>query len=140
SPVRRTPAPTRCRRSSRSRARRSFGQVHPRQLVPYVSELGEERMVDQPPHHLDRRALCSDHVAADRALDDLEVTHPPHGHTLVELDAELGEGVELLIRPPLRVDLDERQACALARRVELLAEQLRDAPQLLEARRVEAAA
>src|SRR5690349_19576519 len=163
SPARRTRATSPRRRSPRSRARRfplpaaakpppplfaelrrayaqSFGQVHLRQLVPDVPELREERVVDQPAHHLDRRALRADHVPADRALYDLEVAHAPHRHTLVDLDALLGEVVEVIVLAPLRVDLDERQSPALTGGVELLAEHLRDAAQLLEAGRVEAAA
>ena len=82
-------------------------------------------MVDQAAHHLDRRALRADHVAADHALHDLEVAHAPDDDALVELDQLLGELVEILELAAARVDLDERQPGALVRRVERLAERLR---------------
>src|SRR5581483_883070 len=126
--------------SSDSPASLRLRQVHVRQLVPHVPELGVERVVNQAAHDLDRRALRADDVAADRALHDLEVAHAPHGDALVELDQLLGEVVELLVLAAERVHLDERQAGALARGVERLAEQLADTAKLLEAGRVEAAA
>src|SRR3954452_17650879 len=93
----------------------SFGQVHPRQLVAHVPQLGVERVMDQPSHHLDGSALRADHVRADRALHDLEVPDAPDRHALVELDQELGERVQLLVLTALRVDLDEREARPLPR-------------------------
>ena len=97
-------------------------------------------MVDQPAHHLDGRPLRADDVTADRALHDLEVPDAPVDHALVELDQRLRELVQIFELAPARVDLDQREPGALVCRVERLAERFRDAPQLLESRRVEAAA
>src|SRR3954454_17915556 len=68
------------------------------------------------------------------------MAHAPDGHALVELDALLGKVVEILMLAAFGVHLDERQSRAPVRSLKLLAEQLGDAAQLLESRRVEAAA
>src|SRR3954453_9769772 len=137
------PAPAKPAPALPARLRQAYGsfrEVHPGQLVPHVPELGIERVVDQAAHYLDGRSLGADHVCADHALHDLEVPDAPDNHALVELDQLLGERVEILELPAPCVNLDERQPRPLVRGVECLSERLRDAADLAEAGRVEAAA
>ena len=94
----------------RDPAAASLGQVQRGEVVPHVPQLGVERVVDQPAHHLDRRSLRADHVAADHPLDDVEVPDAPDDDALVPLDQLLGELVEVLVLASARVDLDQRQA------------------------------
>src|SRR4051794_27209109 len=67
-----------------------------RELVAELPQVPEVPQMDQPPEHLDRRALRPDHRAADHTLDDHEVTRPPRDDPLVPLDQALGELVQRL--------------------------------------------
>src|SRR5579862_4956350 len=164
-PARRTPAPSRCRRSSRSRARsrksspnsasvpakpappllESLRQAYDSGRFIRVSSLRTSQSSGKKEWWI-RRPITSTGVPC------VPTTSPPivrcttlkcltrHTITLVELDQLLGELVQLLELAAACVDLGERKPGPVVGGVERLAERLRDAAQLAEARRVEAAA
>src|SRR5215831_6984263 len=110
------------------------------ELVACTPERREEVVVDHLPEHFDGRPLRADDLVADHARDDLVMADAPHRHALVPLDQRLGQLVQLLVLASPDVELDEVEARRRHCLLESLAERRRDAPDLTEAGRVEAAA
>src|SRR5215212_1663882 len=92
------------------------------QLVPRMPQGGEEIVVDHLSEHLDRRSLRADDLVADDARDDLVVADAPHRHAFVPLDQRLGELVQVFVRAPLHVYLDDVETGSGDRVLERLAE------------------
>src|SRR5262249_56719751 len=109
------------------------------QLVAGVPELRVELLVDQLGEQLDRRPLRADLALADDPPDHLQVADAPDADALVQLDEELGDGVELLEVAVALVELDDAEVLRAAQLVEGGAEIGGDAAELAEAVRVEAA-
>src|SRR4051812_11245304 len=72
-------------------------------------ELRVEVLLHELPERLARGARRAAALAADPALDDLEVAQPPHRHALVELDQQLADLVEVLKLAAALVELDDRE-------------------------------
>src|SRR5262249_19950291 len=110
------------------------------EAVPPVPQRREELLLDQPAEQLDRRALRADHLVADDSRDHLVMAHPPQRQALVPIDQGLGELVQVFVLATLDVEVENRQSALAQRARERLPEQRRDAADLTEAGRVEAAA
>ena len=101
---------------------------------------GIHLVLDQLAEELDRRPLRADDLVPDHARDHLVMARAPDRDPLVPLDEQLGELVELLELAPALIQLDDRQTLGSAQLVEGLSELRRDAADVPETGRVEAAA
>jgi hypothetical protein len=96
-------------------------------------------VVDHLAQHFDRRPLRADDLVTDDPRDHLVVTDAPHRDALVPFDECLRELVQLLVLAALHVDLDHVETGLRDGGFESLAQRRRDATDLAESRRVEAA-